>query len=305
MGFDMSEKKISNCLICGSQNLQNLNGYEKDHLCTCDECSFVFSNLNPSQEELDKVYGGYSRDAIRTAMTLQKMGEIALNLKQLSNANRVVDIGCGDGEFLNIFKDLGCEVFGTEYDPRIEEICKNRGITMLSGGVMPSLTGSENAEKFDLVIFTEVIEHINNPLDVLENISTLLKNDGFIYITTPNFASLERKLLGAEWGMIVYPEHISYYSPKTLDLALRKCGYERVSLRTENFSVFRIIQFFNRRNVSKLSAENFNPEKVSEAAQYTVQKSAFLKFIKRAINTILNFTGTGSSLIAVYRKVAN
>jgi 2-polyprenyl-3-methyl-5-hydroxy-6-metoxy-1,4-benzoquinol methylase len=233
------------------------------------------------------------------------MGEIALNLKHLSNANRVLDIGCGDGEFLSIFKDIGCEVFGTEYDPLIEEKCRKRGITMLSGGVMPSLSGGENAEKFDLVIFTEVIEHINNPLDVVDNISLLLKKDGFLFITTPNFASLERKLLGAEWGMIVYPEHISYYSPKTLDLALRKCGYERVSLRTENISIFRIMQFFNRRNVSKLSAEKLNPENVSEAAQYTVHNSAFLKFIKKAINTILNFTGTGSSLVAVYRKVSN
>lgn len=304
MGFDMSEK-ISNCLICGSQNLKNLNGYEKDHLYTCEDCSFVFSNLKPSQEELDNVYGGYSREVVRTEVTLQKMGEIALNLKNLSSANRVIDIGCGDGEFLSIFKGLGCEVFGTEYDPRIEELCRKRGITMLSGGVMPSLSGCLNAQKFDLVIFTEVIEHINNPLEVVNNISLLLKKDGFIYITTPNFASLEHKLLGAKWGMIVYPEHISYYSPKTLDLALRKCGYERVSLRTENISLFRIIQFFNRRNVSKLSAENLNPEKVSEVAQYAVQNSAFLKFVKKVINAILNFTGTGSSLIAVYRKVAS
>jgi hypothetical protein len=72
MGFDMSEKKISNCLICGSQNLQNLDGYQKDHLCTCNNCAFVFSNINPSQEELDKVYGGYSREVLRTEITKKR-----------------------------------------------------------------------------------------------------------------------------------------------------------------------------------------------------------------------------------------
>ncbi|MFZ2739263.1 MAG: class I SAM-dependent methyltransferase [Burkholderiaceae bacterium] len=299
------KSKIANCLICESEQLRNMKGYEKDHLVTCEMCSFVFSNMKPSQEELDKVYGGYSREVARTETTLQKMGEVALGLKNLSKAKRVIDIGCGDGEFLSIFKGLGCEVFGTEYDPRTEEICRNKGITMLQGGVMPSLGGCENPERFDLVVFTEVIEHINNPIDVIENISHLLKRDGLLYVTTPNFASLERWVLRAQWGMICYPEHISFYSPGTLNAILRRCGYEKVSLRTENISVFRIIQFLNRRKVSAGSNSHRDSEKVAAAAQTAVQNSFVLLFIKKIVNAILDVTGTGTSLIAVYRKVGN
>src|SRR3990172_6657255 len=135
------------CLICGSEKLRKLIGYEKDHLVTCERCSFVFSILRPSQEELDSVYGGYAREFGRTEATSQKMRETAAILKNLSGATRVIDIGCGDGEFLRIFRDLGCQVYGTEYDPRTEEICRNKGITMLRGGVMPVVGECNNPGK--------------------------------------------------------------------------------------------------------------------------------------------------------------
>lgn len=296
---------IERCLICDSAQLRTLIGYEKDHLVTCKTCSFVFSNQRPTQEELDKVYGGYSRDICRTETTLRKMEEAATSLKQISTAGRVIDIGCGDGEFLSFFKKMGCSVFGTEYDPRTEEICRNKGVTMLRGGVMPSLDECMPPEKFDLVIFTEVIEHINNPLEVIGNISRLLKPGGVLYITTPNFASLERRVLGPQWGMIAYPEHISFYSPKTMDTVLKKCGYEKLSLRTENISVFRIIQFLNRRKIGTGSTTQLSPEDVAAAAQSAVQGNALLLLAKRCVNAILDLTGTGTSLIAIYRKTAN
>lgn len=293
---------IQSCLICGSPDLRRKVGYEKDHLVTCRGCSFVFSNLRPSQQELNEVYGNYSRQEARTEITLRKMGETAAFLKKLSNARRVIDIGCGDGELLRHFRDLGCEVYGTEFDPKAEEICKEKGISMLPGGTMPILRERENAENFDLAILTEVIEHINNPLEVLDNISQMLRKGGVLYITTPNFASAERKVLGANWGMICYPEHISYYSPGTLDWLLKHCGYEKVLCRTENISVFRIIQFFKRHKSNARSETGLDPERISAWAQNAVQESAFLMLAKKAINAVLNATDTGSSLIAVYKR---
>jgi len=301
--MEINNKYIKNCLICGSNQLRKMKGYEKDHLVRCQHCSFVFSNVKPSQEELDEVYRGYSREVTRTKLTLEKMGHVALKLKNLQKCKRVLDIGCGDGEFLKIFKDMGCEVFGTEYDPIAEDICRNKGIAMLGGGLMPSVDGGKQLEQFDLVVLTEVIEHVNNPIDVIENISQLLKKDGLLYLTTPNFSSLERRVLLGQWGMFCYPEHISFYSPRTLNAILRRCGYEKVSLTTENISVFRIIQFLNRKKVSAGSISNRNPELVAAAAQTAVSNSRLLLFAKKIVNVILNITNTGTSLIAVYRKV--
>jgi 2-polyprenyl-3-methyl-5-hydroxy-6-metoxy-1,4-benzoquinol methylase len=295
-------RKIESCLICDSRELHGLPGYERDHLVACDACSFVFSNMRPSREELDKVYSGYSRDAERTEATLQKMRRTVANLKNLSEARRVLDIGCGDGEFLSLFRDLGCQVYGTEYDARTEEVCRKKGIAMLPGGVIPLLDDSGLIESFDLVVFTEIIEHINNPLDVVRNISRLLRKGGILYITTPNFASLERRVLGPQWGMICYPEHISFYSPRTINHLMRKCGYQKLSLRTENVSIFRIVQFLNQRKLGARLTGGLDPERVAAAAQNAVQRRPGLVLAKKAINTALNATGAGTSLIAMYRR---
>jgi 2-polyprenyl-3-methyl-5-hydroxy-6-metoxy-1,4-benzoquinol methylase len=144
-------------------------------------------------------------------------------LSSLHNIEYVLDIACGDGHFLERFKELGCQVYGTEYDRESTSICEAKGITMLSGSFMPQLPDRISAG-FDLVILTEVIEHINNPNEVLGHIYKLLKPGGLIFITTPNFDSLERLILGPKWGIILYPEHISYYSPKTLDIYFNKTG---------------------------------------------------------------------------------
>jgi len=297
------DQNIAFCLICGSAQLRKLTGYEKDHLVACKGCSFVFSNRRPSKEELDTVYGGYSREVSRTRATLLKMEKTALWLKSISNAKRVIDIGCGDGEFLRIFKELGCEVFGTEYDKKTEDICRGKGIIMLPGGVKPSMGDGQVPGSFDLALLTEVIEHINNPVDVIEHLACVLKRGGLLYVTTPNFAGIERRILGAQWCMFAYPEHISYYSPTTLDLVLRNCGFEKVFIRTENISVFRMIQFLNRRKESAGMSAQRDPEQVSAAAQNAVQNSKILSLAKSMVNAMLNCTGTGTSLTAAYRLI--
>ncbi len=298
------KKIIGQCLLCDSGDLRCMPGYEKDHLVSCEKCSFVFSNLRPSREELDKVYGAYSRDFERTPGTISKMEQTASFLKNLSGAKNVLDIGCGDGEFLKIFRNLGCAVFGSEYDSATEEVCRKKGIHMLGGGLMPSVVAPHESTQFDLAIFTEVIEHINNPLEVINHISGLLKNGGYLYITTPNFSSLERRVLKGQWGMIAYPEHISFYSPKTLDQILRKSGYEKVFLKTENISIFRIIQFLNEKR-SGGAGKKLDPEGISAAAQGAIQGSYVLRLAKNIVNAIMDITGMGSSMIAVYKKAGH
>ncbi|NMQ20634.1 class I SAM-dependent methyltransferase [Candidatus Competibacter phosphatis] len=179
----------------------------------------------------------------------KKSIKIAVKLMNILDIKNVLDIACGDGKHLIEFKNLGCNCYGTEYDAWLEKLGQEKGINMISGGIFPSKP-YENIS-FDLVIFTEIIEHINNPRKVLMNIHYLLNKDGILYITTPNFNSIERKVLGKNWGMICYPEHISYYSPKTLHKLLTQCGFEKIYLYTENISIFRIVQYMQRRKAKK------------------------------------------------------
>jgi 2-polyprenyl-3-methyl-5-hydroxy-6-metoxy-1,4-benzoquinol methylase len=203
-----------------------------------------------------------------------------------------------------MFKNYGCEVYGTEFNKRAEDICRTKGIKILSGGLMPKVE-SNLYKGFDLIILTEVIEHINNPRDIINNISNLLKQDGYLYITTPNFSSIDRLIMGPQWGMICYPEHLTFWSPKTLNYFLKNLGYEKVFIRTENMSVFRFVQYLNERKTSSGKQPSLDPEKVAVLAQAYFSKNKFLSFAKNVINFFLKITGRGASLIALYRKTEN
>ncbi|MCL4477973.1 MAG: class I SAM-dependent methyltransferase [Deltaproteobacteria bacterium] len=298
------ENNHNTCPVCESDQLKVLKGYEKDHLVRCKQCKLVFSNRKPTRAELDKIYNAYIRDNnIKTELTLKKLRLIADNLGKVSKAKRVLDIGCGNGAFLTMFKKIGCEVYVTEFNKSAEDVCRSKGIKMLSGGLMPQME-SNLSDKFDLVILTEVIEHVNNPRDIINNISDLLKKNGYLYITTPNYFSIDRLIMGPQWGMICYPEHLILWNPKTLDQFLRTCGYEKIFIRTENISFFRIVQYLNKKKYS-LKLLNNDPEKAAAIAQIKVNQSKFFFYMKNIINSLLLITNKGSSLIALYRKSKN
>lgn len=294
--------KIQNCLLCKNSNLEILKNYQKDYLVKCQDCSFVFSNQAPSQEELDKVYSNYSRNqghpTLISQEKIQKRAQSLMNLKPLQT---VLDIGCGDGHFLSSFQKLGVKTYGTEFDEFSASTAKKNGAIILDGGLMPEPLN--DLKGFDAIIFTEVIEHINNPETVLNHFYKILSPGGLIFMTTPNFASIERYALGPEWGMICYPEHISYYTPKTLNQALKKIGFKKISLYTENISIFRIAQYYkNKISKQNQMVKQIDPENISAIAQQFANQNAVGVILKNSINALLKATGTGSSLVGLYQK---
>jgi len=285
---------INNCPICDAKTKNTLPRYVKNYLVRCKNCSFVFSERKPTTEELEDVYGRYNYEgAEATAATLEKKYKIAKYLLQLSGGGNgaVLDIGCGKGEWLDAFKRLGWHTFGTEFNRDLAQFADSKGHKMLDGGLFPI---HPEDKKFDLIIFTEVIEHIQNPVEVLRHLNSLLNQGGLIFITTPNFQTIERFLLGRTWGIICYPEHLTYFTPKTLNRALAYAGYSKVNIYTENISIFRIAQGFGFSRQTQVA--------MSDQAQAAAARNKVIYFIKWCVNKIISSLDLGVSLVAIYRK---
>jgi 2-polyprenyl-3-methyl-5-hydroxy-6-metoxy-1,4-benzoquinol methylase len=293
----MNNDVIKNCRICNSASVNPPKKYEKNHLVRSRQCSFVFSRLRPTEHELNSTYASYQRDStVPTSITLEKLSNRAKWHCSKMNDRKVLDVGCGDGHLLAAFSQLGFKTYGTEFDKASANAAAAKCATMLEGGLFPSLP--EDTSGFDVIIFTEIIEHINNPLLVLNHSCNIFNLDGLLFITTPYFNFLERYVLGPNWGMITYPEHISFYSPTTLDNVVNMHRLKKVNSHTENISIYRLIQFVNRfRNAKLINAEN-----VSVQAQAVVAGNKLLKLFKLVVNTVLCATNLGSSLVATYQK---
>jgi SAM-dependent methyltransferase len=99
-----------------------------------------------------------------------------------------------------------------------------------------------------------VLEHINNPAELLKEIFRILKSDGKVVIEVPNYDSLEARLFREKWSAIDAPRHLYLFTPSTLIKLLEQSGFEveRVGFNPTPVSLSRSIEFLWRKRNHKL-----------------------------------------------------
>jgi 2-polyprenyl-3-methyl-5-hydroxy-6-metoxy-1,4-benzoquinol methylase len=284
------------CFLCGSTKIKTLKGYEEHELAKCSACSFVFMQKIPTDQELINYYSVYAykdEKAIPEPTRVSIEGLVGRFSPYRKN-NRILDVGCGEGWILEIAKENGWEVYGTEYSSRAIEICKAKGIKMYTGVLNPD---QMDVKEFDVIISSETVEHINNPKEDFNNISGLLRKGGLVYVTTPNFNSYLRRMLKSKYDIIKYPEHLSYYTRPTLNALLTSCGLKKVKLLTTGMSLthYQVSVDTTKQSLDKSTSAD-------EKLRRKIVKSPMLKFIKKIVNGILTFFGLGMTLKAYYVK---
>ena len=289
------------CLICNSTKLKPLAGFEKAFLTRCSKCKFVFSARIPTNQELITHYDGYGRNDYLSPITIKRYNEILDRFEKVRKTNRLLDVGCGIGYFLDVAKSRGWEVYGTEYTDSAVRICEGKGITMHAGALNPQ---NYEAESFDVITSFEVIEHINTPKDEVSRIFSLLRKGGYFYVTTPNFNSLLRYYLGPNYNVIGWPEHLSYYTPKTLTSLMLKHGFRKRWVKSTGVSVTRFLT--SRTPVKSLSPEEgtefISANTEDEKLRNRFESNWFLNFAKNALNFLLTLTGKGDALKGLFQK---
>ncbi|MDX1651965.1 MAG: class I SAM-dependent methyltransferase [Brumimicrobium sp.] len=287
-------KQHSECLVCQSSRLKPLPRYSKTFLVKCLACGFVFSKKIPDTEELEKHYSGYHRNDYLSPITVKRYHEILDKMEVFRKTNRIIDVGCGIGYFLDEAKKRGWEVYGTEYTQEAVDICEQKGILMHKG---PLNTANYSPESFDIITSFEVIEHINNPLEEVIRFKEMLRPGGLVYITTPNFDSLLRYRLKEKYNVITYPEHLSYYTPKTIKRLFKNNGFKTQEIQTTGISLTRL------RTSLGTTDEGFVAETSSdERLRSLTEAKWYLRLGKSTANSLLTFFGVGDSLKAWFIK---
>lgn len=168
------------------------------------------------------------------------------HLLALSLGKRVLHFGFLDlpfleaklvsGELLHThLKKVARFLYGVDIDPGELEIYRS-----ISGDRENSVLDIQNegvdlsglARNFDVILFPEVLEHLQNPGTALLNLHRLCRANGgsVLCVTVPNAFSLEGFVSALDGTEIVHPEHYYYFSPYTLRKLLTDCGYKKVAL---------------------------------------------------------------------------
>ena len=144
----------TSCLICNSENLSDLERHSKNYLTKCKSCGFVFCKKNPTLIELTNYYKQYTRGGVISKITIKRYDELLDEFEKYRKTNNILDVGCGDGHFLEVAKKRGWNVFGTEFTDEAIDVCIKKGIKMHKG-VLACENYSEN--EFDIITSFEVI----------------------------------------------------------------------------------------------------------------------------------------------------
>jgi 2-polyprenyl-3-methyl-5-hydroxy-6-metoxy-1,4-benzoquinol methylase len=150
---------------------------------------------------------------------------IPVNIK----GGRVLDLGCGNGAYITLLHKMGWEVFGIDISSMaLEKIPKTFGVYTFSGTLEEQ---SFPAKHFDLITMWHSLEHMHEPLDILQKSYRIIKENGKINILIPNIKSIPSKIFKEKWMPLDIPRHLYHFSPLTIKNALKISGFRNINIR--------------------------------------------------------------------------
>lgn len=149
-------------------------------------------------------------------------------LPKPERGQRLLDFGCGNGEFLLKAREAGWQVVGVDMDSNAVAKACELGLEVYQGST--EIFDAETAS-FDAITISHVIEHVHEPRELLFTAQRLLRPGGTLYLDTPNIQSLGAKIFGPNWRGIESPRHLVIFSIKGLQMLLHRCGFVNIQFR--------------------------------------------------------------------------
>ena len=237
----MNRREPESCILCDGNDFKILFDREFRVL-LCKSCCLMFIESSDETELADYYSSGYylgvKKNRVNISSTRRRVRWLSRHLGGWTN-RQILEIGCGQGHLLKAIQNLGAQVHGIE--PSVPD-----------GLIAGSLTGHDNISIcmlsdfqtevfYDAVVLIHAFEHMPDPLAALQQIRTLLRPDGYLFVEVPNFFSTTgfyRKRKGIH--SYPSPNHLFIYTPESLSGLLAKAGFKTVE-KSYTFKNMRVV----------------------------------------------------------------
>lgn len=251
-----------------SDSLAQEDGVDLE-VCQCAGCGLVQLNCDPVP---------YYREVIRAAAYSPEMKEFRIGqfqdfVKKYRLKNRkIIEIGCGRGEYLSLMAQCCVKVSGIEYGAESVKYCRSEQLDV-SKQYIQSRTKLKNAP-FDAFFILNFLEHMPNPNSALRGICANLTTDGVGIVEVPNFDMIIRNKLFSEF----ISDHLLYFTGETLKTTLNNNGFEVVEQNNvwHEYIISAVVRKKRQLNLSDFRAtrEKLKHELTTFIAKFAPQKVA-------------------------------
>lgn len=233
-----STGEAGTCPACGkTASYAPLEVFHEASLYACGNCDLHFWHpvTMPDGAWYEMAYQG--RDQSR--MPLEPGHRFFLADTKAPKRGRLLDLGCGTGNFLAAARDAGFDVTGIEFDPAAVRFAQQHyGLTEVFALRPEQFRKTRPEEYFDIVTFFEVLEHQDKPRQFLNLAKDLLAPRGFIALSVPNRCRWQNGIESLDYP----PNHLTRWSPEALRNILEAEGFEILSMRQERLGSRRAAQ---------------------------------------------------------------
>lgn len=257
------------CNLCDSDNYKIILEV-KDYRCQttdevfnlvmCKNCGLIYLNPMPAVEDLKNYYPEEYYD-VNSCYLLKFVNNFFGSLKirnvlKYKNKGRLLDIGCGGGDFICRMKNEGFDIYGIDTSRKACNITKEKlGVEnsqRIFNGELEACNFPDNY--FDVITLWHVLEHLYEPKKTLEEIHRILKKDGIVIIEVPNIESLIFKVFKKYFFHLEIPRHLYFYSKKTVKKMLNKTRFEgnKIGYSSSAFLFSSFHSFCNLMNTYKI-----------------------------------------------------
>ena len=243
----------------------NIKNDTKFYIKKCKNCSFVFVNPRLKDELYDVVYNeskvtqnelkswkdeegtnlSYLYNTYHKWIVSPSLFRIlSYSRKKFNKAKndkyeqiKLLDYGCGSGHILELCKPFGIDAKGVDIDNWRIKHCQNKGLDVCRPEDL-----DEN-EKFDILISTSVVEHVNDLDKYFAFISKHLKKGGHCSLVglTPNIIDIEKKT--GKYNIVMPLEHLNYFTKKSFDMLIEKHGLKRIKYSNSMQEIIRPVDY--------------------------------------------------------------
>ena len=286
--------EVRRCPACEAVVARPLGSKNNHVLRACARCGTWYAECD-EPAPVDHYDDYYADEANRSlpSFVQSRLDEILAGFAPHRSNNRLLDVGFGSGAILDAAARAGWDVHGVEVSASAVRHVREKHPNVREGRLQDARYPDQ---WFDVVIASELLEHLSDPTQFLGEIRRILRPGGLLWATTPHARGVSARLLGTRWSVVYPPDHMQLFSVKGIKALLSRVGFQQMRVATHGADPIEIAHSIRKRLRPRTVEVPIHRLNSLQPLNRAFVETRSGRVTKKLINGVLNAVRLGDSL---------